>query len=270
MGYALVDCGVYDDTGSLIVSVTDAGLAHEIIEWLDDREATVAAEALDLPDRQLAEQSHRYRGLDGEIGLSVTAVCGFPDEGKSDAFAYVARRLALEGLDHRVEWGYRADVGTRVHGHMEALRRGRDIEVRNDEGPFVDAGLAFLATDRIGPLMEAEAIVLGDGWGGRLDDLSETAVVDWKTGKARPLSEALQLNALNNGDFAIYDTTGALTGLEPFEPRRELLCVHLHDDATFTVTEHPTSPEWFEHFLRLKDAMQHHRQLAGAITGGSR
>lgn len=275
-----VECDVFGPSGEHLCSADEPGLAREIAEWLTSAEAMVAADAEVAADRDLAEQSHRYRDLDGNVLPGVTSVCKLAEEGMADAFARAARRLALEGLDHRVEWGYKADLGNRLHVHADALLQGRDVDCLPDELGFVDGIIAAIeGMQMLDKLVATEAVVLSParececgcglliGYGGRLDTMLTDGVWDWKSGSPRAMPHTLQLNAIDSADgFARYDEHGKLVAIEPFEPRGRGGCIYVDREGGYSPVPYPVGPQWAAHFRRLLDTQTHNRALARELT----
>ena len=299
MTYVADGAAVVDSTSGTIVAECDGGLAVEVAEWLNEREAIVESAVVERGDAELAAVSHRYRDLDGHVLPGVTSVVGLAEEDKAEAFAYVARRLALEGLDHRVEWGYRADLGNRIHSHAERLLGGAaEVQARRDEGGYLDAvERAIDELNLLANLVEVEAAVITPGracdevgrtdwhgsastwcetlhtvgYGGRLDVLTGDAIYDWKTGKPRPMTQTLQLNALNFAEgLGVYGPDGSLMRIAPFEPRERLGCIFLSEDGTYELVEYPSGPEWHAQFMRLLDAKVHNAALSASLKQGRR
>ena len=215
-------------------------------------------------DQQLAED-HKYRLHDGRVAVSVTAISGLLDDGKSAAFAGAAVNLARQGLNYRKEWDAKAERGTRVHTHMERWLVGDEVEALPDEEGYLDGIEAFI-NDYDPQVVMQEAIVLSDeGYGGRFDLLAdlrdpETGVrvcwlLDLKTGKQYAVEHTLQLAGYRYGDFiAAYDSDGNLLPREECQPVPEVDkvgCLYVSDDGTYEIVEYPANEEAHRQFLNL-------------------
>lgn len=211
-------------------------------------------------DLSLALGKHRYRTPNGEIAVSVTAISGFIDDGKSAAFAGAAMKL---GPGYRSIWKAKADRGTRVHGHLEKFLTGEDIDQADDEKGFVDALEKFII-EHEPAMVEQEAIVLSDlGYGGRFDLLATLAdddhqslgLIDLKTGSPYAVEHTLQLSAYRYADgIATYDEDGNLSNLRPLPQIDWTACLYVADDGTYRLVRYPADETAFRAFCALLEA----------------
>jgi hypothetical protein len=205
--------------------------------------------------RQLAED-HKYQLPSGDIAINVTAISGLIDDGKAIGFGLAARKFARQGLDHEVEWNKKAELGTRVHGYIEAFMRGEDVEVQEGDEAHADAVEAFL-TEKQPILLEQEQICLSDhGYGGRFDMIvqmdGDVWLLDLKTGKAHAVEHTLQLSAYRFSDgIAVYSEEGDLTGLRPLPPIVKAGGLYTRTDGSYHVVEYPADETSFQYFLDL-------------------
>jgi hypothetical protein len=179
------------------------------------------------------DERHGYRWSDGTTATdtlpSVTTVMGVLD--KSGPLIGWAKRVTAEAaVDNRdqmtgwVEMAGRdgaislltkaasqkrdkaADVGTRVHALAESVARGQDVELTDEERPFLVAYQAFLAEWKPRYLAAEEMVVsLTHGYGGTFDAIVEMAgavwMLDTKTSKGVYPETSLQLAAYSFADF---------------------------------------------------------------------
>lgn len=189
-------------------------------------------------DLELAEQKHRYR-FHGEDLPSVTQITGLIDDNKAARMAAAAVRITKEGGDYRKVWKDKADRGTRVHGNIERWLAGETAEVQGDDEGYLDAAEKFL-TDRPHEWLFTERVVIGDGYGGRIDTIGKDlatngrSLIDWKTGKPYD-AHLMQLAAYvyANG-FAVYDENGSVMDYLQEMPRLTAAsCVYLNEGGTY-------------------------------------
>lgn len=208
-------------------------------------------------DLELAE-AHKYRGLDGEIGLGVTSIIGIlDDDSKASKMAHAAAKITRDGGDHKAIWKAKAQRGTRVHGHCESWLRGEPAEVAPQDQGFMDA-LASFFKDRDPYPVEIERVVLSDlGYGGRFDFIAEfddtLTLVDVKTGRPYFIPHLLQLSAYGFADgMAQYREDGSLSlALEPLPAIERYGCLYLTEDGEYDFREYPVTEDTFELFVHL-------------------
>jgi hypothetical protein len=217
-------------------------------------------------DLELAEK-HKYRLPNGDIAVSVTAISGFIDDGKSIGMSYGAAKLTREGLNFKEQWDAKRDAGTRVHGHLESFVRGEDIEQHDDDQGFVDALEKWMIHDNP-KVLEQEFIALSNhGYGGRGDLICEveeqaehaggTWLIDLKTGRKNAIEHTLQLAGYRYADgIAIYGPDGNLHSLRDLPPIDHAGCLYVASDGSYSLPEYPADEGAFRAFLALLDAYQ--------------
>ncbi|MGH7876620.1 MAG: hypothetical protein ACRENM_02995 [Candidatus Dormibacteraceae bacterium] len=212
-----------------------------------------------MTDLEMAKR-HKYVLPDGSQAINVTAISSLLDDGKSGAFAGAAVKLTKQGTDYRAEWKARKDRGTRVHGYCEAFLRGEIVACDPDDLGYVDAIEKWILAAEP-DVVELEQIVLSEvGYGGRFDILArvdgQVSLVDLKTGSPYPIEHMLQLAAYRHADgIAVYDDTGALTGLRPLSTIERAGCLHVSEDGTYRMIWYPDADieawQMFCHLLRV-------------------
>lgn len=210
-------------------------------------------------DVELAE-AHKYKLLNGDVAINVTAISGLMDDGKSGAFAGAAVKLAREGKNYREEWKAKAERGSRIHAHLESFLKSEDAEVCSDETGYVDALEKFIMEHQP-KVLEMEAICLSDhGYGGRFDLLATLNdgfnwLLDLKTGNQYAVEHTLQLSAYRYSDgIAVYGEDGGLSSLRPMPEIHKTGCLYVKDDGTYKIVEYPADFTAFCAFLNLLDA----------------
>ena len=214
-------------------------------------------------DQVMALDKHKYRLHDGRVAVNVTAISSLLDDGKSGAFAGAAVNLWMKGLNHREEWKYKAERGTRIHTHLERRLRGdEDGEILDDEQGYVDALQKFLDEQDPQVLMQ-EAIALSNhGYGGRFDLICTIDGVVWlldlKTGKEYVVEHTLQVSAYRYADgIAHYDADGKLMPeFKPIPAIDKAGCLYVNEDGTYKIVEYPADEEAFAQFLHLLEVHQ--------------
>ena len=212
-------------------------------------------------DRELAEIDHKYKLLNGQIAINVTAISGLMDDGKSGAMAGSAAKLTREGLNYRQEWNAKRDRGTRVHNVCELFLKGQDADVQASDSGFVDALEMFLR-DKEPTVLELEQIALSEkGYGGRFDMIvrwgNDNWLLDLKTGSEYAIEHTLQLSAYRYADgIAVYDENGALVDLRPLPKIDRCGCLYVREDGTYKVVEYPADEQAFGIFNNLLTAYQ--------------
>lgn len=193
-----------------------------------------------MTDLELAERKHKYK-FGALTHPSVTTITGLLDaDSKSARMAGAAAKIAREGGNYRAEWKAKADRGTRVHGYIENWLRGQDADVLPGDEGYLNAAESYLA-DYPHERLYVERIVVGDGWGGRLDTCGLELIEDWKTGSAYE-THAIQQAAYAHGrGFAIYDSDGSFADLEPMPQVKAARCVYLHEDGSYDKADYPRS-----------------------------
>ena len=172
-------------------------------------------------------------------------------------------------------WKAKADLGSRVHGHVYDLSMGRDIEALDDELQFIHAWEWYVEENEVEFIPSAtERVVvhpnpLGDDtleFGGR-DDLfaihhagkhQGLVVNDYKTGGKYPTQVTLQLAGYGNGlGFATYDEEGKVTDqYDPLPDWKLAISTYLHDDGTYEAWRAPVTPATFIAFLDLRRVLK--------------
>lgn len=112
-----------------------------------------------------------------------------------------------------------ADLGTRIHALAEAITRGQDVTITDEEAPYVVAYREWLR-EKKPQIVNVEYMVYSEahGYGGTADMAcslhspftehplsaceNELWLIDLKTGKATYPETALQLAGLHNADWA--------------------------------------------------------------------
>jgi hypothetical protein len=110
---------------------------------------------------------------------------------------------ATKKLAHmpRAEWDLKADLGSRVHTLAEHILRGREVEPRPDEAPYIEGLRRFLDAAKPIPLALEEMIAFEDevgiAYAGTFDAVLQMSsgrwLIDFKTGKEIHDEIALQL-----------------------------------------------------------------------------
>lgn len=206
-----------------------------------------------MSDLERAARKHEY--CFGGVPLpSVTRITGLIDNGKAAAMAGAAAKITREGGNYRSEWKEKAERGTRIHGYIEMWLAGEDAAPEPGDEGFLDAAEKYLI-DQPQEWHRVEPIVVGDGYGGRLDAMTLTAVRDWKSG-AQYDEHIIQLAAYVNGlGLALYDPSGNFVGYEPMPDIKSAGCVYLREDGTYLPTEYSREEldEAFNVFCGLLD-----------------
>jgi hypothetical protein len=186
------------------------------------------------------------------------------------------------------QWREKAARGNRVHDVAERWTRGEAVDVRDDEGRYVDALDAFFRD--VKPVFHlTECVVLNPehGYGGRFDVIATfyrweqtadgfewvedgTYLVDYKTGGEYEDSVAMQTIGYMKGQLPHYGDDGSLTSFEDLPPLDGARIVYLNGDGTYKITdpfEHISQElawEGFEACLRLYKANKKIQQLLKA------
>jgi hypothetical protein len=173
---------------------------------------------------------HKYSWDGGPLVPGVTSIIKMLDKSgplvgwaKREAAACAVRNLEMVttmvntgGPDAAIKWvasipdfqrDKAADLGTRVHTLAEAISRGQDITVAEDEAPFIESYMRW--RDEHQPrVLHAEYMVYSEKhhYGGTADMVahigSDLWLIDAKTGRGVYAETALQLAALHYADFA--------------------------------------------------------------------
>lgn len=219
-------------------------------------------------DLELALTKHKYVVKPGgSPQVNITAISGLLDiDGKSAAFAGAAVKLTKEGKDHRAEWKESGERGTRVHGYMENFLLGKPIEMREDEGGYVDALEKFLVEKNPINILPPEFVVVSPkhGYGGRGDMLvkfdDQVTLCDLKSGKEYAIEHTLQLAAQRFAQLAEYDVLGCLTRSVAMPEIDRAGCLYVKDDGTYEFVEYPADAAAFRVFLDLLHAYRWTRE----------
>lgn len=211
-----------------------------------------------MNDLELAAKKHLYR-FGTTPFPSVTRITGLLDDQKSFRMAGAAAKIAGAGGNYRAEWKAKADRGTRVHGNIEQWLDGEDAEMLPSDAGFLDAAEKYL-TDHPHEWLFMERMVVGNGYGGRLDAIGRDekqrlALRDWKTGREYD-EHVMQLAAYVFGKgLAIYDEEGNFCGAQTMPVIEVASCVYLHEDGTYDAPEHDRNElaEAYEAFRALLD-----------------
>lgn len=175
------------------------------------------------------DRYHNYRWNDGEAMPGVTGVVGTLDKSgplvgwaKRETAACAVRNIKMltelvetGGPTAAIEWlkkipDYQrdksADLGTRIHAIADAMSRGSDVQVAEDEAPFVTSYMRWL--ERTKPqFVNTEFMVYSatHRYGGTCDAVAwidgELTLIDYKTGNSIPESVALQLIGYARADW---------------------------------------------------------------------
>lgn len=212
-------------------------------------------------DLELATVKHRY-AFGGDPLPSVTTITGLLDSnGKSSRMAGAAVKLTKQGLNYRKEWNDKMYRGTRVHNSLDRWLRGLDAEVEPGDQGFMDAAEKYLIDHPL-ERPHVERIVVGDGWGGRLDTCGESLIEDWKTGSERE-QHVIQMAAYANGrGFALYDGSGAFTGIEPMPYITDARCVYLQEDGSYHKVDY-SHAELIAAYAAFEGLLAVHRWMKG-------
>lgn len=209
-------------------------------------------------DRQLAEK-HKYRLLNGEIAINVTAISDLMDDGKSGGMAGAAVKLTKAGLNYHTEWKARRDLGTRAHGYLESFLDRQEIDqVAGDDG-YVDALERFILENDPEVIAKEEIVLSEHGYGGRFDLIAkiggETGLIDLKSGGAHAQAHTLQLSAYRFADgLAQYDPVGNLLGLNPMPTIDWCAALYIRGDGNYYLDRYPADEEAFSIFCALLGA----------------
>ena len=219
-------------------------------------------------DAQLAE-SHKYRLPNGEIAVSVTSVVGFPDGGKSMAFAYAAHKIAKAGGHFRDEWDAKRDKGSTIHGYMEKWLNGEPVQATGDENDYLDHLARWIEDYEVEPISQDCVVLSNKGYGGRFDLLAtitvngerKVALIDLKTGSPYSTQLTLQLNAYAHADgIAVYGEDGELKALQPLPEIDMLAGLYVTADS-YNFVEVPFGFDELDTFLALLNAKQLYGKL---------
>ncbi len=171
-------------------------------------------------------------------------------------------------------WKAKADLGSRVHGHVYTLSTGEDIDALDDELPFVDAWGKYVEENGVEFIQDAtERVIVHPApednesleYGGR-DDLFAVhhagecqglILGDFKTGGFYPTQLTLQLSGYGFGKgFATYDKDGnLLDDYDPIPAWTRGIGIYLHDDGTYELHEMPSDEDAWSVFLRLRSVL---------------
>lgn len=148
--------------------------------------------------------------------------------------------------DAKAETDAARDRGTEMHAALELLFQGRGAEVASEILPWVQP--AYEAISKRGSMATIEAVVIGDGYAGKVDlqQLQNDGWLwlwDWKTTKKLPkeaYSEArLQLSA--------YAEAICVSGkLEPSQIRTGNVYISTTEQGKFVICEHGDWQETYE------------------------
>jgi hypothetical protein len=261
-------------------------------------EMTIAAPARAAVLGLTRSETHGYVWADGSTAIgplpSVTTIIGVLD--KSGPLIGWAKRVTAEAaIDNReqipgwVELGGRdgavslltkaasvkrdraADVGSRVHALAEAVARGQEITLTEEERPFLTAYQHFLEEWKPRYLAAEEMVIsLQHGYGGTFDAIVEMIddvwMLDTKTSKGVYPETALQLAAYANADFIG----------RPADPKRYRIpaitaygVLHLRPEngGTYEVVPYTVTDGTFQAFLAAR-ALLSWRETEGQMVMG--
>jgi len=240
-------------------------------------------------------ESHLYNWSDGETVVgplpSVTTVMGILD--KSGPLIGWAKRITAEAaVDNReaipgwVDLGGRdgaislltkaasvkrdkaADVGTRVHALAEAIARGQEVALTEEERPYLDAYQLFLKEWQPRYIAAEEMVVsLRHRYAGTFDAIVEIAgdtwMLDTKTSKGVYPETSLQLAA-----YAFADFIG-----RPADPKRYRIppisaygVLHLRPEG-YEVVPYGVDDSTFDAFLAARALFEWREKRAGTVMG---
>lgn len=232
-------------------------------------------------DLQLADR-HRYVTAPGrKPGPGVTTIIGNLSK---DGLKWWSARITAEiaTLEDRtifddrayIEWLRRqfndrtgSDLGTRVHDHALSWAQGREISPLADEEGFIDALSKFYA-DHDPQWIVAERVLVNAelDYGGRMDAIGElpergVTLVDYKTGGIYLESVALQLEAYEHCELAVYGDDGMLAKSEPLPKIDSHAVVYLHADGTYRLVDVPADPLAWPIFCHLREVHSWRKEI---------
>lgn len=115
--------------------------------------------------------------------------------------AFVQRVLQTEKVQEQ-EAKKARDLGTVLHDALQRLSMGQEVDP--DLLPWIQP--AFKKAMKLGKGVAAEKIVIGDGYGGRIDLILKEGtwwrVIDWKTARKLPKGEAWVEHTLQRSAYA--------------------------------------------------------------------
>jgi len=148
-----------------------------------------------------------------------------------------------------------AERGRTIHMHADALLRGEELDIPDDDVAIVDTFLRMAEEWHLEPT-NLEAMVISPRWRycGRLDFLGfangTPALLDWKTGRSGVWPEtALQLAAYRHAELIV----GA-DGVESAMPHVELTAAVWLQDDRYELVPLNTEQDVFRSFLYALEA----------------
>lgn len=154
-----------------------------------------------------------YRKSDGTRIPGTTTIINLLDDGKSGAFAHVAWKYGMEGINYKEVWGKKRDTGTLCHYYIECKNKGTELDAAYLEefskdviGKAETGFLGYLDWERINvkQILGAEIQLVDEelGYGGTIDipyiNMQNKVVLgDYKTGKVYDTTR-LQIAAYEN------------------------------------------------------------------------
>lgn len=233
---------------------------------------------------------HRY-WLDGKPVPGVTTILGvlnkpaIPRWAAKSVAEYVANnRAGIEELYNlgpdpmtaalsKVPWQKMDDAATRgttLHDHAEAILRGEDVHLDDDDPllPVVEHAVQFMDDWHIEPILIEVPVASREHWyAGTLDLIAKyrnphtgetgTAIFDWKSGKAIYPEACMQLNAYAHAEF--YGLAGEENPLPEVDAAFGL---HIRPDGT-DVHALKFGPEIFQEFVTIRRTHDIQKRMTG-------
>jgi hypothetical protein len=160
------------------------------------------------------------------------------------------------------------DIGSAVHAAIEA-HSGGEPTIDPALLPYVSAAILFLE-EHVSIVWRSEATIFNRTYqyAGTCDLIAElkdgnTAIIDWKSGRAIYPEVALQLSGYANGEFIGNDD-----GTEEELPTIDLgIVVHLPGDGSYVAKEVELTPRLWKTFLALRSVQKYRDDHEASVFG---
>ncbi len=240
-----LDSGPLPSITTVMKAVDKSG---PLVGWAQRETAAAAIRNLDKLSEHLA--AHRMPSID-------CALCASTPAWDGPATAATAWLKRMPGYERDKS----ADLGTRVHALAESVSLGHEVELAEDEAPYVAAYRQWMEDEKpVFIALEYMVCSLTHRYAGTGDIVALVRGVRWrldtKTGKDVYPDTGLQLAAADRADFC---------GI-PGDPKKYLVpraerhgVLHLRADGTYRVVPYRVGDDTFAAFLaarRLWDWLQ--------------